>query len=233
MHVSVIIPAAGYGRRMGNVKKPYLDLAGKTILAHTLEVFQQCPLVDNIVVVVAAGDEQSCVRDVIMPHGMEKADQVVAGGETRQESVFNGLQSIPSDTDIVMVHDCARPFVTEEMIERSLEAAKKWGAATVAMPVNNTIKEADDQGFVVSTLDRQRLWSIQTPQTFRYDLLLQAHLYARDNNIHVTDDASLIEKLGKNKVKLVMGTSENIKITTPSDLVIAKAILESRKRAKD
>jgi len=228
MRVSVIIPAAGSGRRMGGIKKPYLELVGKPILTHSLMVFQQCPLVDEIVVVVASGDEQDCIRSAINPYSIEKVHQVVAGGKTRQESVFNGLRSLSSDTAMVIVHDCARPFVTEEMIRDTLEAASKWGAATVAVPVKNTIKEADDESFVTKTLNRHRLWTIQTPQTFKYDLLLRAHLYACENNIHVTDDASLIEELGNHRVKLVMGSSENIKITTPGDLAIASAILESK-----
>ena len=130
---------------------------------------------------------------------------------------------------MVVVHDCARPFVTADMIESTLEAASKCGAATVAVPVKDTIKEADDDGFVVNTLDRRRLWSIQTPQAFRYDLLFQAHLHARENDIQVTDDASLIDGLDDHRVRLVMGTSENIKITTPGDLAIAEAMLGSRK----
>ena len=231
MQVSVIIPAAGRGRRMGDVKKPYLDLAGKPVLAHALIVFQQCSLVNKIVVAVAAGDEQDCIRDVIIPYNIDKADQVVAGGETRQESVFNCLQKVSPDTDMVVVHDCVRPFVTADMIEDALEAAGKCGAATVAVPVKDTIKEADDESFVISTVDRRRLWSIQTPQTFRFDLLLQAHLYAHENNIQVTDDASLIEKLGGHRVKLVMGSSDNIKITTPGDLAVAEAILKSKRMA--
>ena len=228
MHVSVIIPAAGQGRRMGNIKKPYLKLVGKPILAHTLMVFQGCSLVDEVVVVAAAGDEQNCIRDIAIPYELDKVHQVVAGGATRQESVFNGLQKVTPDTDMVVVHDCARPFVTETMIEDTLVAASEWGAATVAVPVKDTIKEADDDNFVVNTLDRRRLWSIQTPQAFRYDLLFQAHLYARENDILVTDDASLIEELGGHKVKLVMGASQNMKITTPGDLVVAEAILKSK-----
>ncbi len=211
---------------MGGIKKPYLNLAGKPILAYTLLVFQQCSLVNRICIVAAQGDEQNCVQDMIIPYGIDKADQVIAGGETRQESVFNGLQSVASDTDIVIVHDCARPFITEGMIKNTLEAANRWGAATVAVPVKDTIKEVDDDSFVVKTLNRQRLWSIQTPQAFEYNLLLQAHLYARENNIQVTDDTALIEHLGTHRVKLVMGASGNIKITTPSDLAIARAILE-------
>jgi 2-C-methyl-D-erythritol 4-phosphate cytidylyltransferase len=158
---------------------------------------------------------------------LDKADQVVSGGETRQESVFNGLQMLTSGTDMVIVHDGVRPFVTEEMIKSTLESAGKWGAATVAVPVKDTIKEADDENLVVKTLNRHRLWAIQTPQAFKYGLILQAHLYARENQIQATDDASLIEQLGIHQVKLVMGTYENIKITTPGDLVTAKAILES------
>ena len=230
MQVSAIILAAGRGARMGGLeKKLYLDLAGRPILAHTLMVFQQCPLVDKILVVAAEGDEQNCVRDVVIPYGIDKADQVVTGGETRQESVFNGLQKLgarASCPHLVVIHDGARPFVTEEMIENTLESASKWGAATVAVPVKDTIKEADDESFVVKTLNRQRLWAIQTPQAFRYDFILQAHLYARENHIQVTDDASLIEQLGTHQVKLVMGAYENLKLTSPSDLVTARAILE-------
>jgi len=217
---------------MGSIKKPYLDLVGRPILAHSLVVFQQCPLVDEIVVVVASGDEQDCIRSVIEPYGIGKVQRVIAGGETRQESVFNGLQNLASDTDMVIVHDCARPFVTEDMIRDTLEAASKWGAATVAVPVKDTIKEADDESLVTKTLNRHRLWTIQTPQTFRYDLLLQAHLHARRSNIHVTDDASLIEELGNHRVKLVLGASGNMKVTTPGDLAIASAILELRRAAK-
>jgi len=229
MQVSAIIPAAGHGKRMGGIKKPYMDLCGKPILAYALTVFQQCPLIDEILIVVAEGDEQACIRDVIVPYRIDKAHQVLTGGKTRQESVFNGLKKLTPDTDIVIVHDCARPFVTAEMIENTLESANRWGAATVAVPVKDTIKEADDESFVVKTLNRHRLWAIQTPQTFKYDLILQAHLCARENDIQVTDDASLIEELGNQRVKLVMGAYENIKLTTPSDLAAARAILKSGK----
>jgi 2-C-methyl-D-erythritol 4-phosphate cytidylyltransferase len=217
---------------MGSVKKPYLEIAGKPILAHTLKVFQQCPLVDKILVVVAEGDEQKCFQDVIIPYGVDKADQVVTGGETRQESGFNGLQKLTSDTDVVIIHDAVRPFVTSEMIEGTLKSASEWGAATVAVPVKDTIKEADDENFVAKTLDRRQLWTIQTPQAFRYELILKAHLYARENHIQVTDDAWLIEQLGSHRVKLVMGSYENIKLTTPTDLIIAEAILESKRSAQ-
>jgi 2-C-methyl-D-erythritol 4-phosphate cytidylyltransferase len=214
----------------GLEKKPYLDLAGRPVLAHTLTVFQASPLVDEILVVVAEGDEQDCVREVITPYRIDKVDQVVTGGETRQESVFNGLQELEAQAScphLVIIHDGVRPFVTEEMIKNTLESASKWGAATVAVPVKDTIKEADGENFVAKTLDRRQLWAIQTPQAFKYGLILQAHLYAHENHIQVTDDASLIEQLGIHRVRLVMGTYENIKLTTPCDLVTARAILES------
>jgi 2-C-methyl-D-erythritol 4-phosphate cytidylyltransferase len=214
---------------MGGVKKPYLEIAGKPILAYTLMVFQQCSLVEKILVVAAKGDEQRCAQDVIIPYGVDKADQVVTGGATRQESGFNGLQNLTSDTDIVIIHDAVRPFVTDKMIENTLKSAIKWGAATVAVPVKDTIKEVDDGNFVVKTLDRRQLWTIQTPQIFRYDLILEAHLYARENQIRATDDAWLVEQLGLHRVKLVMGSYENIKLTTPSDLIMAEAIIESRR----
>jgi 2-C-methyl-D-erythritol 4-phosphate cytidylyltransferase len=227
MHVSAIIPAAGSGARMGGIKKPYIDLAGKPILAHTLTIFQQCPLVNSIVVVTAKDDEARCVQDVVTTYGIDKSLSIVAGGDTRQESVFNALQELSSNTDVVVIHDAVRPFVTEEMILQSIDNANQYGSAIVAVPVKDTIKESDDDGFVMKTLDRYRLWAIQTPQTFKYDLIMKAHLYARDNSIQATDDAFLIEQIG-HKVKLIMGSYENIKITTPDDLVIAKAILESK-----
>jgi 2-C-methyl-D-erythritol 4-phosphate cytidylyltransferase len=227
MQVSAIIPAAGSGARMGGIKKPYMDLAGKPILAHTLTIFQQCPLVNSIVVVTAKDDEARCVQDVVTTYGIDKSLSIVAGGDTRQESVFNALRELSSNTDVVVIHDAVRPFVTEEMILQSIDNANQYGSAIVAVPVKDTIKESDDDGFVMKTLDRCRLWAIQTPQTFKYDLIMKAHLYARDNSIQATDDAFLIEQIG-HKVKLIMGSYENIKITTPDDLVIAKAILESK-----
>lgn len=227
MEIAAIIPSAGFGKRMGDVKKPYLELAGKPMLVHTLVVFQNCPLINKIVVVTAAGDENKCLQDIVIPYKLDKVYKVVKGGETRQESVFNGIRSLSSDTHIALIHDCARPFVKEEMIKNTINAAIQWGAATVAIPVKDTIKEADDDNFVVKTIDRQKLWSIQTPQAFHYDLILQAHLYARENNLQVTDDASLVEKFGNHPVKLVMGSEENMKITTPGDLAIARAILNA------
>ncbi|MGQ9608512.1 MAG: 2-C-methyl-D-erythritol 4-phosphate cytidylyltransferase [bacterium] len=229
MKVSTIIPSAGYGERMGGVKKPYILLDGKPILSHTLKVFQKCPLIDDISIVVAAGDEQKCL-DEVLSYGNEKVSQVIAGGSTRQESVFNALKSLSPDTDLVIIHDCVRPFITNEIISASLDSAVRWGAAIVAVPVKDTIKESDDNLFVSNTLNRQRLWSIQTPQVFKYEIIFHAHLLARERNIQATDDASLVEMLGNCKVRLVMGNYENIKITTPFDLIVASAILKTKSK---
>lgn len=229
MKVSTIIPSAGYGERMGGVKKPYILLDGKPILSHTLKVFQKCPLINDISIVVAAGDEQKCL-DEVLSYGNEKVSQVIAGGSTRQESVFNGLTSLSPDTDLVIIHDCVRPFITNEIISASLDSAVRWGAAIVAVPVKDTIKESDDNLFVSNTLNRQRLWSIQTPQVFKYEIIFHAHLLARERNIQATDDASLVEMLGNCKVRLVMGNYENIKITTPFDLIVASAILKTKSK---
>jgi len=209
-----------------DIKKPYLKIGSKPILAHTLQVFEKSFLMDDIFVVVSAEDIKHCKDEVINPYNFHKVADVLAGGKTRQASVFNGLQRTSDDTDIIIVHDGVRPFITEKIIEASVESAYQWGAAVVAVPVKDTIKVADNDNFVSSTPDRSQLWAIQTPQVFRREILIKAHLYAQEQNIDATDDAALVEKLGY-KVKLVMGSYRNIKITTPEDLVIAEA-LETR-----
>jgi 2-C-methyl-D-erythritol 4-phosphate cytidylyltransferase len=228
MKISAIIPSAGLGTRMGGIKKPFIFLGNKPILAWTLEIFQRCDAIDSIIIVTAKGDETRCANEIIKSYHLDKVHDVVAGGETRQESVFNALCKARSDTDIVVIHDAVRPFLTEDMILKSIEQACQYGSAIIAIPVKDTIKESDDDGFVAKTLDRQRLWSIQTPQTFKYQLIMQAHILAREKQIQATDDASLIEQIGSHKVKLIMGSYDNIKITTPDDIHIAEAILKSK-----
>lgn len=226
MKISAIIPAAGSGVRMGiGIKKPYLKIGSKPILAHTLQVFEKSFLVDYIFVVVSDEDIEHCKDEVINPYNFHKVADVLAGGKTRQASVFNGIQRTSDDTDIIIVHDGVRPFITEKIIETSVESAFQWGAAVVAVPVKDTIKVADNDNFVSSTPDRSQLWAIQTPQVFRREILIKAHLYAQEQNIDATDDSALVEKLGY-KVKLVMGSYRNIKITTPEDLVIAEAFID-------
>jgi len=193
------------------------------ILTHTIGVFDQSPLVDAIYVIVDAADVELCRSLVLDPYSFQKVVAPVPGGKTRQDSVFNGLRAIPSDTDFVIVHDGVRPFVTHEMISGCLEAADAWGAAITAVPVKDTIKVADADGFIVDTPERSKLWAVQTPQAFRKDLLLEAHRAARQAGLNATDDAALVERLGFT-VKLVMGSYRNVKITTPEDLIIAEAL---------
>ena len=207
-----------------HTKKPYLELLGRPILTHTIGVFDRSAVVDTIFVIVDETDGDVCQSVVIEPYDFQKVAAVVPGGETRQDSVFNGLRVLPDDTDFVVVHDGVRPFVTDEMIFTCLEAAADWGAAVVAVPVKDTIKITDGNGFVVDTPDRSQLWAIQTPQIFRRDLLLEAHRYARRKQIQLTDDAALIEQLGL-KVKCVMGSYDNLKITTPEDLIVAEVLM--------
>ena len=205
-------------------KKPYLELLDKPILTHTIGVFDRNTTVDTIFVIVNETDFDTCRSVVIEPYGFQKVAGLVPGGETRQDSVFNGLNMLPDDTDFVIVHDGVRPFVTDEMIVTCLEAAADWGAAVVAVPVKDTIKITDRNGFVIDTPDRSQLWGIQTPQIFRRDLLVEAHQHAQRKQIQLTDDAALVEQLGL-KVKCVMGSYDNLKITTPEDLTVAEALM--------
>lgn len=210
------------GRR--RTKKPYLKLLDKPVLTHTIGVFDRSAVVDAIFVIVSEADFDACRSVAIEPYGFQKVAGLVAGGNTRQDSVFNGLQALPDNTDFVIVHDGVRPFVTDEMIGTCLEAADDWGAAVVAVPVKDTVKIADRDEFIVDTPDRSRLWAVQTPQAFRKELLLEAHRAARQAGIQATDDAALVERLGF-KVKLVMGSYRNLKITTPEDLIITEALM--------
>ena len=207
-----------------HTKKPYLDLLDKPILAHTIGVFDRNAVVDTIFVIVDEADCDICQSVAIEPYNFQKVVAPVPGGETRQDSVFSGLEMVPADTDFVIVHDGVRPFVTDEIIFTCLEAAAEWGAAVAAVPVKDTIKVTDKDRFVVDTPDRSLLWGIQTPQVFRRDLLLEAHRRARQKQIQLTDDAALVEQLGL-KVKCVMGSYGNLKITTSEDLIIAKALM--------
>ena len=204
-------------------KKPYLQLLEKPILTHTISVFDQNPVVDTIHVIVNPSDFELCQSIAIVPYGFQKVTNLIPGGETRQDSVFNGLQSLPSDADFVIVHDGVRPFVTDDIIDSCLEAAEEWGAAVAAVPVKDTIKVADADGFIVDTLNRSRLWAVQTPQSFKKDLLLKAHQRARQARLNVTDDATLVEQLGF-RVRLIAGSHRNLKVTTAEDLLIAETL---------
>jgi 2-C-methyl-D-erythritol 4-phosphate cytidylyltransferase len=206
-----------------SVKKPYLNLGDKPILVHTIDAFDRNPVIDTVSVVVDSADLKMCQSTVIAPNAFLKVRDLVVGGQTRQASVFNGLQSLPTDVDCVIVHDGVRPFVTDEIIFACIEAADEWGAAVAAVPVKDTIKVASADGFIVDTPDREKLWTVQTPQAFRASVLLDAHALAQREGVTATDDAMLVEQLGF-KVKMVSGSDSNLKITTREDLIIAEAL---------
>jgi 2-C-methyl-D-erythritol 4-phosphate cytidylyltransferase len=227
--VSAVIAAGGSGNRMqmqGN--KVYLPIGGLPVLSRTLKIFAACELINEIIVVVPADEKDFCLRSVVEPLRLSKAVKITAGGKERQDSVRCGLRETSQDSDYVVVHDGARPLLTLGLLDSVIREAFVFGAATAAVPVKDTIKIADAAGFVVDTPARDRLWSIQTPQAFRKDVLVAAHDFAVANAILGTDDAFLAEKLGQ-PVKIVSGEYENIKITTPEDLRIAEAILLGRR----
>lgn len=222
MKVSAIIPAAGLGVRMGsNVPKQYLLLNGKPILHHTLSVLDQCSIVDEIILVVSAKEIGNVEQQIQDSH--PKVTKVIVGGKERQDSVYNGLQSLGSETDIVVVHDGVRPFVSADLIRETVEVARDSGAAITAIPVSDTIKKVNEKGLVECTIDRSGLWRIQTPQTFQFSLLKEAFTKAQADNFYGTDEGALIEYLGRD-VKVVPGSEFNIKITRSEDLILGEKI---------
>lgn len=220
-----LIPAAGSGSRIGGSRaKQFLELAGVPIIIHTLRRFEECELIHQIVVILPA-ENVSGFLDIASKYGLRKIVRVVAGGNERQESVAKGLQSINSPkAEIVIVHDGVRPFVTVAQIIESIEKAKEFGAAIVALPVTDTVKQVAD-GMIERTLDRRQIYLAQTPQAFKIDLLREAHRKAADANLLATDEAALVERLGA-QVAIVEGSAQNIKITRRSDLALAEMILK-------
>ena len=221
--VAAIIVAAGRGERMSGVDKVFALLAGKPVLAWAVDAFQQCPLVDRIVVVLAEHNLKRG-RELVEKEGWSKVSDVCPGGEERQQSVAAGLSRL-RDCRWVVIHDGARPLVTAAIIESGLEAAKETGAAVAAVPVTDTIKLASEEDFILGTPPRQRLWAVQTPQVFRFDIITEGHRKAIGM---ATDDSSLVERLGVS-VKLYTGSYDNIKITTESGLALAEVLLKRRK----
>jgi 2-C-methyl-D-erythritol 2,4-cyclodiphosphate synthase/2-C-methyl-D-erythritol 4-phosphate cytidylyltransferase len=195
----------------------FAEIAGKPILAHTLSVFESCDVVGEIVIVTGASEIEAA-GELVGRFGFAKVRHMVAGGAHRQDSVNRGLEHVTSD--IVAIHDAARPMVTCEIIERSIEEARRSGACIAAVPVIDTIKSANEQGIVSGTIDRCNLYSIQTPQTFRTELIRRAYEQAFADGFYATDDAALVERIGENVV-IVEGSYDNIKITTPSDVELA------------
>jgi 2-C-methyl-D-erythritol 4-phosphate cytidylyltransferase len=226
--VTALIPAAGMGRRMGKaVAKQFLPLGDRPMLAHTLLAFQRAAEVDEIIPILSEEDMENCLRDIIEPFHITKVKTLVVGGKERQDSVFNGLKKVEKDTAVVIVHDGVRPFVTLELIREVVEAARKGDCVAVGVPLKDTVKEVDAKGVVRHTLERSRLWAIQTPQAFPAKVLKRAYEESYKHQVYGTDDAMLVERAGT-KVRVIMGSYENIKITTPEDLILAEEILKRR-----
>jgi 2-C-methyl-D-erythritol 4-phosphate cytidylyltransferase len=208
------------------VEKQFLHLHGVPVLAHTLGVFDKSPEVDDVVLVVAPQQRQALKESVLGPYPCRKLLGVVDGGSERQDSVASGLDAVPGDSELVVVHDGVRPLVSVDLLGAVLKAANEHGAALAAIPAGDTVKRARGE-VVVETLERETIWLAQTPQAFQASLLRSAYEKAFRDKIMVTDDAALVESLGVS-VHLVPGSPENIKVTTPTDLVIAEALLAQR-----
>lgn len=238
---TAVVLAAGQGKRMGTkIAKQYLEIGGRPLLYYTLRVFEDSPLIDAIIVVV--GDREQitfCKKEILDVYKFHKVDKITLGGRERYDSVACALAVIADEmcpaarSGYVFIHDGARPAVTEEILERCLEGAEKYGACAAGMPVKDTIKIADGEGFAASTPRRDLLWMIQTPQTFSFPFIYQAYcdlIKNRDrllnDGIKITDDAMVAETFTDKKVKLVEGSYENIKVTTPDDLKLAEVFLK-------
>lgn len=206
-------------------KKQFQVLQGRPILAHTLEKFETCPLVLSILLVVGEEDMDYCLKEIVEKFNFKKISQIVPGGKRRQDSVKNGIDALPKNADVVAIHDGVRPFVTRTMIEDSIQSAVTYGAVVLAMPIKDTVKMSKPDGTVLKTLERELLWQVQTPQTFQVNIIKEAYHLAIKDGFVGTDDACLVERLGT-AVHILPGSSTNIKITTPEDLLLASLILK-------
>jgi 2-C-methyl-D-erythritol 4-phosphate cytidylyltransferase len=223
MNVAVV-PAAGAGKRMGlEVPKQFLSLGGAPVLARTLARLQDSPVINEIVV-AAPVEYHATVQAIAQAHGIGKLAHIARGGEQRQQSVWNALQAANPAAEIVVIHDAVRPFVTAAQIHAVVAAAQRHGAAILAVRVKDTIKVADEHEFVINTLDRDYLWSVQTPQAFRREVVYQALQKAEKEHFTSTDEASVVEYYGGD-VKIVEGRDDNFKITTQTDLKFAESLL--------
>lgn len=221
--VSAIILAGGKGTRMGcGISKQYLNIKGKPILYYTLKKFIDCKSIDYITLVLPKDEIEYCKAEILEKYSL-KVDNIVIGGKERQDSVCNALESIVN-TDIVLIHDGARAFVSNEIIEQGIEFAKIYGAAAPGVTPKDTIKIKNKECFSIETPNRSNLVSIQTPQVFKFDTILECHQKVKKENVIVTDDTMVVEMYG-NKVYLYEGDYTNIKITTPDDLILAERLV--------
>lgn len=228
---TAIVLAAGQGKRMNSkVQKQFLELGGKPLLYYSLKCFQDSGMIRDIILVTGAESVPFCKEEIVEKYGFTKVTKVIPGGKERYDSVYEGLLSC-ENSDFVLIHDGARPFITEEIIRRGIQGVEKTGACVIGMPSKDTVKIADTQGYVAETPDRSTVWTIQTPQIFEYRLIREAHEKIRCRDMSaITDDAMVVEQETGVKVALVEGSYKNIKITTPEDLDIAEIFLKALKK---
>lgn len=230
---TAVILAAGAGKRMqSNVAKQYLLLDGKPVLWYALNIFEKSELIDQIVLVVGKGEIDYCREEIVKAYGFSKVTHVIEGGAERYLSVWEALKVLRGHQGIIFIHDGARPFVTEDIINNTYTAAMEYGACVTGMPVKDTIKISNENGFAVQTPNRKNVWQIQTPQVFTAELIIDAYRELIENlekikseGIEITDDAMVVEALRSKSVRLVKGSYENIKITTPEDMKIAESLI--------
>ncbi|GKX30496.1 2-C-methyl-D-erythritol 4-phosphate cytidylyltransferase [Vallitalea longa] len=223
---TVIIPAAGKGKRMNTKKsKQYIELLDKPILAYTIDAFEKCDKIDNIILVVGKNEIEYVRKEIVEKYNFNKVIEIIEGGKERQDSVYEGIKSLSSNTDVVLIHDGARPFIETELIEKAIINAYEYGACVVGVRVKDTIKVSDGDNNIIDTPNRNTLWSIQTPQAFKKDLITMVYGRGINDKYNATDDSMLVEKYSDIKVKIVEGAYSNIKITTSEDLIIAKSFL--------
>jgi len=224
--ISALIVAAGQGRRMGSARrKQYLPLSGRPILTRTLQAFDMCSRVQQIIVVVPPSEIGFCESEIVPAAGLDKKVKLIAGGNRRQDSVFNGLESIGEQAGVVLIHDGVRPLVSAALIDACIQGAEQWGACIPVLSSVETPKLINKRGIVAQTVPRDQLGLAQTPQAFQLALIRQAHAEAKRRGFEATDDASLAEAAGID-VHVISGLRENIKITTPEDLALAEILLE-------
>lgn len=242
---TAILLAAGAGRRMeSNVAKQYMQLAGKPVIWYGLQAFQQSVIIDDVILVVGKGEIPFVREEIIEKYGFSKVSAITEGGAERYLSVQNALAVMKDNEGYVLIHDGARPLITEKIIADTYRAAEAYGACCAAMPVKDTIKVADENGFAAKTPDRSRLFAVQTPQVFKTSLIKEAYrllderstahngcgMIWPEKSIRITDDAMVVETMLHHPVKLVEASYENIKITTPGDMEVAERFLEHRRK---
>ena len=231
---TAIVLAAGQGKRMNSkVQKQFLELGGKPLLYYSLKCFQDSGMIRDIILVTGAESVPFCKEEIVEKYGLTKVTKVIPGGKERYDSVYEGLLSC-ENSDFVLIHDGARPFITEEIIRRGIQGVEKTGACVSGMPSKDTVKIADTQGYVAETPERSSVWTIQTPQIFEYNLIREAHEKIRCRDMSaITDDAMVVEQETGVKIVLVEGSYKNLKITTPEDLDIAEIFLKALDKLAD